>query len=110
MQDINSTLKFYEETEKFACFSDITDIIKEIMGDFVKSAEIFLGYIYKEDTEYEQERDKNLFKDVITRIINSFETERRITINSDQIVKIKFENGNIVELSSMDYAFLRKMH
>lgn len=101
-------LNYYEEKDKFSYFCDVTEIMKEMIGDSVKSAKVFLGYIFKEDTFEEQERDKGFFKDACARLEKSFKDDKQIEINSDKKIIITFNNNNTIEFSAMDYAFLRK--
>ena len=65
-----------EEEDKYCYFYDITPYIKYIIGEFVEKADIHLGYIFKEDTDFEQERDLLSFKDTACKIDKSFERQK----------------------------------
>lgn len=97
-----------EEEDKYCYFYDITPYIKYIIGEFVEKADIHLGYIFKEDTDFEQERDLLSFKDTACKIDKSFEKTKRIDIEHNSIIRITFTNKKRIEISSMDYGYLRE--
>ena len=49
--------KIYDEEDKKCYFYDITPYIQYMIGDFVTKADIHLGYIFKDDSEFEQHCD-----------------------------------------------------
>ena len=64
MEEPKNKFKIYNEADKKCYFYDITEYMKYIIGDFVIDADVFLGYVFNEDTEFEQEQDINKFKEI----------------------------------------------
>lgn len=85
---------------------DITNYMKELMGDFVSSAYAQLGFVFKTDDENEQERDVKKIYSLAEDLDNMFEIERQFTINNSITIFVFFNNGKSVKFSSLDYASL----
>ena len=56
--------KIYNETDKKCYFYNITDYMKYIMGDFIIEADILMGYIFTDDTDFVQQQDFNKFNEM----------------------------------------------
>ena len=85
---------------------DVTDYMKELMGDFVESAYIQLGFVFKTDELYEQERDINKFYSEAEEIDKSFENSKYFEVTNKKTIFVFFENGKYIKFSTIDFAIL----
>lgn len=88
---------------------DITNYMKELMGDFVSSAYAQLGFVFKTDDENEQERDIRKIYSLAEDIDSMFEQESQFTINNSITVFVFFNNGKSVKFSTIDFAVLGRI-
>ena len=85
---------------------DITNYIQELMGDFVYSAYIQLGFVFKTDDEYEQERDIRKFYSEAEEIDKSFEASKDFESTYNKTIFVFFDNGKSIKFSTYDFAVL----
>ena len=100
--------KIHDEEDKKCYFYDITPYIQYMIGDFVKEADIHLGYIYKEDTDFEQKMYLEKFKTKACEIDNKFKVIKRVEVENNEIIRITFTNGKRIEISALDYGYIRE--
>lgn len=108
MNTPKNSFKIYNEPDKKCYFYDITEYMKYIIGDFVTDADIFMGYTFNEDTEFEQEQDINKFNEIAVKIDTDFKRVKRVSIHDNAIIRITFNNKKRIELSAMDYGYIRE--
>ena len=85
---------------------DVTDYMKELMGDFVESAYIQLGFVFKTDELYEQERDINKIYSEAVDIDKIFEDSKCFETTNNKTIFVFFENGKSIKFSTYDFAIL----
>ena len=85
---------------------DVTNYMQELMGDFVESAYIQLGFVFKTDELYEQERDINKFYSEAEDIDKSFEASKCFESTNNKTIFVFFENGKSIKFSTYDFAIL----
>ena len=108
MKTPKNEFKVYDETDKKCYFYDITDYMKYIIGDFVSKADNFMGYTFNEDTDFEQKQDFNKFKEIAIKIDTDFDKTKRIPIEDNTIIRVTFNNKKRIEISAMDYGYIRE--
>lgn len=85
---------------------DITNYMKELMGDFVYSAYVQLGFVFKTDFENEQEEDIRKFYSEAEEIDKSFEGTKSFEVTNHKTIFVFFGNGKSIKFSSIDFAVL----
>lgn len=88
---------------------DITNYMKELMGDFVSSAYAQLGFVFKTDDENEQDRDIRKIYSLAEDIDNMYEKESQLSINNNITLFVFFNNGKSVKFSTIDFAVFGKI-
>ena len=106
-------------------FGDITDILKDLMGNSVKSAKISMGILFENEinilTGLPNIKDINdqIIKDTLnencekyerslSEIRNMYEVSKNLGCHSDKEIQIIFETGNSVNISTLDYLCIEK--
>lgn len=100
--------KIYDEEDKKCYFYDITPYIQYMIGDFVTKADIHLGYIFKDDSEFEQDMYIKKFEDIACEIDNKFKIIKRVEVENNAIIRVTFSNGKRIEISALDYGYIRE--
>ena len=85
---------------------DITNYMKELMGDFVFSAYIQLGFVFKTDDENEQERDIRKFYSEAEEIDKAFADSKSLEVTNNKTIFVFFGNGKSIKFSTYDFAIL----
>jgi hypothetical protein len=85
---------------------DITNYMKEMMGESVVSSYAKLGFVFKTDDENEQERDEKRIYSLAEDLEKMFEAERQFTIDSQISIYVYFDGGKFIKFSTMDFATL----
>lgn len=102
-----NNFKIHSNPDKKAYAYDISNYMKDIIGDVVYSAEIHLGYVFLEDSERDQRNDIAKFKDIARRIDDTFEKSKTIDLGNYNSIRIKFKNRKEIELSASDFGHLK---
>lgn len=85
---------------------DVTNYMKELMGDFVYSAYIQLGFVFKTDDENEQERDIRKFYSEAEEIDKAFADSKSLEVTNNKTIFVFFGNGKSIKFSTYDFAIL----
>lgn len=85
---------------------DVTNYMQELMGDFVYSAYIQLGFVFKTDDENEQERDIRKFYSEAEEIDKAFADSKSLEVTNNKTIFVFFGNGKSIKFSTYDFAIL----
>lgn len=86
---------------------DITNYMRELMGDFVSSAYVQLGFVFKTDELNEQEEDIRRFYSEAEEIDKSFNEVKAFEVTNNKTIFVFFDNDKSIKFSTIDYAELR---
>ena len=87
---------------------DVTNYMRDLMGDCVKFAYAKVGVVFKTDEIDEQDKDIRRMYSVAAEIDKNFESSGDYEITSDKLLYIFFEGGKSIEISTYDFAYLGK--